>query len=445
MLPGRDDTRALCRRCAGITTDLDCHRCGAEAEHYRDKACARCALRDDLTAVLTPTSPPAAAQLLHALCEADRAESILTWKRHPKVATLLTSIGAGTLAVSHEALDELTGGPVVEHLRDLLVHHDVLPHRDRDLARFQNWLRVRLEDTDPAWARRALEQYATWHHLREMNAQLQRGHPLHGRVHHAKQEITEAGKFLAALHRHDLTLATCTQQRLDLWLAEGPSTRFIIRTFLRWAHRQRIAPNLQVARRVAQTLPSFTEQDRLDMLARCLRDEPDTIAYRVAAVLLLIYAQPLTRVAALRTDQILSTPDGLAISLGTEPASIPSPFAELVIDHLKQRPNMRTGNRPDSHWLFPSTRAGQHLAPNTVMNRLRSMGIDLRGARNSAIKALVQRVPPPIVASQLGYSPGVTQRHAELAAAPDSRYAALISGRDPTTRHPPLRPSEGQP
>ncbi|WP_214365324.1 hypothetical protein [Pseudonocardia sp. H11422] len=147
--------------------------------------------------------------------------------------------------------------------------------------------------------------------------------------------------------------------------------------------------------------------------------------------MLLLYAQPLTRVAALRTDQILSNPDGLAIILGNEPASIPSPFAELVLDHLARRPNLQTGNRPGTHWLFPSTRPGQHLAPNTVMMRLRNMGIDLRGARNAAIRALVQRVPPPIVASQLGYSPDVTQHHAELAAAPDSRYAALITGRTP--------------
>lgn len=434
MLPGRGNARTLCRHCAGITTDLDCHRCGAEAEHYRDLDCARCALRDDLTTVLTPTSspPPAATQLLHALCAADRPESILTWKRHPQVTTLLTSIGAGTVAVSHEALDGLAASPVVEHLRDLLVHHDLLPHRDRDLARFRHWLQTRLDDTDPAWARRALEQYATWHHLREMNAQLERGQPLRGRVHHAKQEITEAGKFMAGLHQHELTLASCTQHHLDVWLAEGPSTRFTIRTFLRWAHRHRIAPKLQIARRVPQSVPSFTEQARLEILARCLRDEPDTLAYRVAAILLLLYAQPLTRIAALRTDQIMSTPDGLAITLGNEPASIPAPFAELVLDHLERRPNMQTGNRPDTHWLFPSTRPGQHLTPNTVMTRLRAMGIDLQGARNAAIKALVQRVPPPIVASQLGYSPGTTQRHAELAAVPDSRYAALITDRAPT-------------
>lgn len=84
-------------------------------------------------------------------------------------------------------------------------------------------------------------------------------------------------------------------------------------------------------------------------------------------------------------------------------------------------------NNTHSPWLFPSIRAGQHIRPNTLMLRLRTLGIDLRGARNTALKELVQRVPPPIVASQLGYSNPTTHRHAEAAAAPNSNYASLIS------------------
>jgi len=162
------------------------------------------------------------------------------------------------------------------------------------------------------------------------------------------------------------------------------------------------------------------------------RNLPAITAACAAIGLLVTDARTLTRIAALRTDQIMSTPDGLAITLGNEPASIPAPFAELVLDHLERRPNMQTGNRPDTHWLFPSTRPGQHLTPNTVMTRLRAMGIDLQGARNAAIKALVQRVPPPIVASQLGSSPGTTPRPPDLAAVPDSPYAALLTHRAPT-------------
>jgi hypothetical protein len=56
------------------------------------------------------------------------------------------------------------------------------------------------------------------------------------------------------------------------------------------------------------------------------------------------------------------------------------------------------------------------------MIRLRRLDINLLGARNSALGNLVAEIPPPLVAELLGYSYQVTQRHAELAAQPWSRY-----------------------
>lgn len=111
--------------------------------------------------------------------------------------------------------------------------------------------------------------------------------------------------------------------------------------------------------------------------------------------------------------------------LGDEPAAVPAPFAELLHDHLAQPPHRRVTNT-DTAWVFPGVRAGQHLHPNTMIMRLRGLGIDLRGTRNTVLRDLVQQVPAPIVASQLGYSPNTIQRHAEQAAQPTERYASLL-------------------
>lgn len=46
------------------------------------------------------------------------------------------------------------------------------------------------------------------------------------------------------------------------------------------------------------------------------------------------------------------------------------------------------------------------------MKRLRSLGIYLQGARNTALQVLVSEIPAPLVAEMLGYSDRVTQRHA---------------------------------
>lgn len=146
-------------------------------------------------------------------------------------------------------------------------------------------------------------------------------------------------------------------------------------------------------------------------------------------MLLLLYAQPLQRVAALRTEDVHVAPTEIRIKLGDHPAGLPEPFARLLRDHLTSRPNLRTANTGGSPWLFPSTRAGQHLDPGTIRTRLRDSGIDLLGARNAALRQLVRQVPAPIVADQLGYSPQVTHKHAALAAEPMSRYSAIRSRR----------------
>ena len=67
--------------------------------------------------------------------------------------------------------------------------------------------------------------------------------------------------------------------------------------------------------------------------------------------------------------------------------------------------------------------AGQHIQPNTVMDRLRDLGVNLLGARNRAIGEFVLEVPPPLVADGLGYSHKVAFKHADGAAEPWARYA----------------------
>ena len=140
-------------------------------------------------------------------------------------------------------------------------------------------------------------------------------------------------------------------------------------------------------------------------------------------MLLLLYAQPLVRVVTLQLSAVDDKPQGMSIKLGQRPTDVPEPFTQLLRTHIAERPNLRTGAGPDSRWLFPSTLAGRHLHPNTVMDRLRDLGLNLLGARNRAIGELVLEVPPSLVADTLGYSAKVAFLHADKAAEPWARYA----------------------
>lgn len=148
----------------------------------------------------------------------------------------------------------------------------------------------------------------------------------------------------------------------------------------------------------------------------------------VSETLLLLYAQPVVKIAAMKSTDVILTPDGPRLSLGEEhPAPVPEPFASLLAKHLASRPNMRTGSSAGSEWLFPGYRPGRHIHPNTLMERLRELGIDLLGARNASLRALVKEVPAPLVAEMLGYSYQVTQKHAAATAEPWSRYSRATS------------------
>lgn len=435
--PGCSQTRLLpgapgapggpsCSDCAGIGIDFRCQHCNVEGEFYRSRTCARCALRQDLTTLLHPDPGRAeVVMLLNALCAAARPESIHTWKRSPRVQTLLSALGGGSVPLTHTGLDnaaEHVGIRTVDHLRAILISCGALPPADRYLARFEQWITTKLAEL-PEQTAQPVRQFATRHHLHRIR-NLPGHTSLNAAVHSAKQEITETIKFLTWLDQtHQRTATTCTQLDVDAWLAAGPTTRTAIRTFFVFARKNQLNTAVIIKPRLARTSPDLTQEQRLSWIRELLIGTNESLPSRVAGTLLLLMAQPIVRIAALRTDDLIRTPGVLTITLGKSPAPVPQPFADLINSHTQNRPNLRTAGGPTSPWIFPGTVAGQHLHPNTIMSRLRALGINLQGARNRALTDLVTEIPPPLVAETLGYSHQVTYKYAEHAAEPWVRYA----------------------
>ncbi|MER7792789.1 hypothetical protein [Streptomyces sp. NPDC097640] len=119
---------------------------------------------------------------------------------------------------------------------------------------------------------------------------------------------------------------------------------------------------------------------------------------RVAAALVLLHAQPLTRIARLGTDDVQHEDGEVLVPLGDPPSPVPAPFAGMLPDYLGQRPNTMTATNPNARRPFPGRRAGQPMAAGTLELRLRH---------------LVLRAPAPVVARMLGYNDDTTARLAE--------------------------------
>jgi len=431
MLPGRSPSGAsTCRDCAGIRTNLVCTQCGREAERFRHGACATCALTEDLQSLLRPNDDPGLWRLVHALAAAERPESVLAYMRGAKAKELLLSLGRRELPLTHDAFDALPRSTAAEHLRALLVHHDVLPRRgDDSIARFKSWLALRLAELPDDGTRSSIQQYATWRHLRRIRGLEKDGglHNLETATHAAKQEITEAGKFLLWLREaHDVGVPGIRQTHLDEYLSTGTTTRRHIRNYVHWldaAHSPR-ARTVDVPYRLANSTPMVTQEQRLEMIRNCLDMEQVTISTRIAGLIFLLWAQPLNRIVMLRHTDVVARVDGLYLQLGQTPTLVPDELARTFGSYFAHPSNQQTGNT-GTDWIFPGYRAGRHLHEGTLSQRLKLLGIDPQRARNATLQNLTQQVDVRSLIDLLGYTGKIITLHAARAGAPMSDYIEL--------------------
>jgi hypothetical protein len=221
-------------------------------------------------------------------------------------------------------------------------------------------------------------------------------------------------------------LATCRQHDLDTWLAGGPSTRGHIRPFLGWARSHRHLPTrlvLPAYRRAQPEAPADTDQ-RWTIARRLVHDDTIDVSDRIAGALVVLYAQPLTRIAALTTAQVHTSNDTVTVALGPDHLELPEPFATLITTLPRYRRAAPAAQLP-TPWLFPAARAGQHTTPRALSNRLRRLGIHARAMRHAALIQLAAQIPPALLAGILGIHPTTAVKWTNLSGGNWSRYAAI--------------------
>jgi len=428
LLPGLIGGEPTCGDCAGILKDFHCARCGREDEPVRAGLCAHCCLTDDLTD-LFDTGHGAIAEhlqpLFGALTSQKHARSAKVWLIvNPDASTLIRYLARGTLPLEHSTFTEHPNPRKVAFLRELCIEHGLLTPVHLDIERFQTWLARKAALAHPDDGR-LINQYGRWVHLNRMNHLAETGQLKKGTFLSAKQSTTVALDFLAYLRDHHAPPANCSQTDIDNWLTGGPTTRSLARGFIRWAMQHGHLPSIDIPYRLAKTTPIIAQRQRLEHIRQLL--EPATALRpleRTAGLLLLLYGQPLTRIASMRLDQLHEADDRITIRFGTDQLQIPEPFATIVRAHLRNLPNLNTSAHRDNEWLFPGSQPGQHIHQSTLMNLLRDAGIDLRGAKNAALRELVLQMPAPIVADSLNYSYTVTELHRRSAGAHFTDYLA---------------------
>lgn len=415
---------------------VDCTVCGHHALGRRTSKggrpwCFGCQATDRIDQLLAGpdgTIPSGIKEVRDVLVATQRPRSILSnWDRIESLS-LLARLARQREELSHELLDAEGDRFSVGYLRALLVATGVLPERDEHATRLRRFAAAVIDDVADPRHQQTLGRYARWHVIARAKPDR------HGRLNatiadRCRQEIRAAQRFLDHLQARGRTLDDCTQADLDAWLSTRRSTRI---RFPHWLLDNGHLPGFALPDAVPAAGPrGHVDHDEHWALVRRMLHDPDAAnpEDRAAACLVLLYAQPLSKIVSLTTDDLTNGRDGIYLRLGLEPLLLPPPLDGLLTSLPIAKPFGAASTLADERWLFPGKWAGHHQNPTSLMGRLNKLGISTRASRNSAMLHLASTVPPAVFASLIGISIGAATRWAQHAGSNWSTYASLPRAR----------------
>jgi len=167
-----------------------------------------------------------------------------------------------------------------------------------------------------------------------------------------------------------------------------------------WTTARGHTRDVDIPRPVRSELLTQIEDDyRWALVRGLLHDDSHATEDRVTGLLVLLYGQPLARIARLTRDQVTCTPARVQLLLGTTPLELPAPLEELVRHLLNRRHGRAAVGRTSDHpWVFPGGAPAHPISTAQLKARLAALGIHGRSGRNTALIDLAARLPPVVLA-----------------------------------------------
>lgn len=414
---------------------VDCTVCGQHALGRRTTKdgrpwCFGCQATDRIDRLLAGpdgTIPVGIKEVRDVLVATQRPRSILgNWDRIESIG-LLARLAQQHDRLTHELLDAEGDRFSVGYLRAILVATGVLPERDEQATRLRSFAAAVIDEVADGQQRQVLSRYARWHVIARAKPDR------HGQLSPAvadrcRQGIRAAQRFLDHLAARGRSIDNCTQADLDSWMTARRELRI---RFPRWLLDNGHLPGLALPDSVPAAGPrgQADQDDHWTLVRRMLHDQDSANAEdRVAACLVLLYAQPVSKIVALTAEDLDIRDDGTYLRLGPDPLLLPPPLDVLVTSLPIAKPFGAASTLADERWLFPGKRAGHHQHPKSLMGRLNRLGITTRANRNTAMLHLAATVPPAVFASLIGVDNGTATRWAEYAGGNWTTYAAVKTG-----------------
>jgi hypothetical protein len=411
-----------------------CTECGTTERLHHHGLCIRCASRRHLLSLLADGHGglrPHAAAICQLLAAGDPAWLMEWLTRSSAARDILAEISQASSPPGHADLDRYLPSRAAHHLRKVLVAGSILPDRDERLAGLERWAAEKTSHVEDPAERRIVRSFVTWHHLHRLRGESRRKYITAEQADYVHNEIRAALKLITWLRDNGTSLAGATQHDIDTWLTGGPGTNHHARAFAIWASRHGQVRDLDIPQHPRrETLTQIEDDERWALVRALLHDDTHAIEDRVAGLLVLLYGQPLARIARLTRDQITNSPQQIRLLLGTVPLDLPEPLGELV-RQLLDRTHGRAaiGRADDQPWAFPGGAPGHPLSTAQLKVRLARLGIHGRSGRNTALMDLAAKVPPVALARLLGINISTAGAWAERAGGSSAAYAAKVSRR----------------
>lgn len=423
ILPGIIEDKPACSSCSGIEVNIVCQRCGNEDELYTGAVCWRCVLKNRVDELLadpqTGKTAPQLRVMADALKNMERANSGLTWVNQPHVTAMLRQLATNP-EITHETFDELPRSRTRDYIRALLVEHGALPARNETMARFQEWSATAVDAVEMADHRDLLNRYVHWHILKRMRSMSE---TTTGSFLRYKQSVTVAAKFLNWLTSVNRSMDDLSQADVDAWIAGGKTTNELVSRFLGWTRDIGVTSSEIVVppHRRGTSRPLDVKEQRQHLAAVKRTDADLAPADLAMSILVLVFAQPVSRAVKLTWDDVVVREDEVSLKLGDFAIVLPEPLDAPWRKLADTAPGRTAAHAAGSRWVFPGQVPGAHVSATTVVNRLRKH-FSARAARLGTLREITKTTPASIVADVLGYPASTIELHAKLASADYTRY-----------------------
>jgi len=130
---------------------------------------------------------------------------------------------------------------------------------------------------------------------------------------------------------------------------------------------------------------AINDDDPAQLAHRLLHAPDITIRDRVAALLIVLFAQPVARIARVTIDDVTINADAVTIRLGTTAIDLPEPLAGNLRDLVTTRRSGAAAAIDEPRWLFQGKAPGRPIGEFALSRRLKLIGVDCAAARRSTL------------------------------------------------------------